>query len=170
LLEGEARFEDENIYVFEMIRQFFDIETLTDRIRTCLHQDKKYLWNEMKSLGNLLRKRPCFSYIVFARMITYSYLSHFALIMSKAQMVIIAKYLSKNQQKNEDDCFDKCRMFMDETKSLLSILISEVCPIMVEVSKNVLEFTSLDTKIEEKDCFNAIFMQLKRRADVSINM
>lgn len=59
LLEGEARFEDENIYVFEMIRQFFDIETLTDRIRTCLHQDKKYLWNEMKSLGILLRKRPC---------------------------------------------------------------------------------------------------------------
>lgn len=54
LNEGEARFDEESEYILDIIRQYFDIEALAERLRTCQHQEKRYLWNEMKTLGILI--------------------------------------------------------------------------------------------------------------------
>lgn len=51
LIEGEARFQDELSNISEMIKTYFNIEGLTERLRTCRREEKKELWNEMKALG-----------------------------------------------------------------------------------------------------------------------
>lgn len=51
LVEGEARFQDELPHISEMIKNFFNIEALTERLRTCRHEEKRELWNDMKALG-----------------------------------------------------------------------------------------------------------------------
>ena len=54
LIEGDVRFEEDQAYVFEMMRSFYDIEGLTERLRTCPQYEKKDLWINMKTLSNNL--------------------------------------------------------------------------------------------------------------------
>ena len=112
------------------------------------------------------------SFLVFARLMTSVYLNYSVLIISKVEMILIAKHLIQysNSSVKDDSAFEKCRAFMDEVKGFYSILVAEICPIMIEVCKNVLEFTNLDHKIENNDAIQTILMQLKRRADVSFSM
>lgn len=98
------------------------------------------------------------------------YFNYTVMILSKAQMVLIAKSLSQKDTSHDDSVADMCRSFMDEVKGFYSILIAELCPVMIEVSKNILEFKNIDSAVEDIDSIKTIFMQLKRRADVSFSM
>lgn len=51
LIEGELRFQEEFAVVSEMIKNYFNIEGLADRIRTCRQDEKSELWNDMKIMG-----------------------------------------------------------------------------------------------------------------------
>lgn len=51
LAEGKIRYEEEYESLSGMIKSYFDIEGLTERLRTCRQEDKKELWNDMKILG-----------------------------------------------------------------------------------------------------------------------
>lgn len=84
-------------------------------------------------------------------------------------MVIVAKYLTRNSSKDEI-AFDKCRAFMDDIRGFFIILVAEICPIMIEVCRNILDLTNIDSKIEDMDTVKTIMMQLKRRADASFSM
>lgn len=97
------------------------------------------------------------------------YLNYTVMILSKAQMIIIAKNLSQKDI-SQDVVFDICRSFMEEVTGFYSILIAELCPVMIEVGKNILEFTNLDFPVDDFDSIKTIFMQLKRRADASFSM
>lgn len=85
-------------------------------------------------------------------------------------MVLIAKNLTKNSSIKDDASFDRCRSFMDEVKGFYSTLVAELCPVMIEVCKNILEFMNLDYKIEDIDAIKTLLMQLKRRADASFSL
>lgn len=86
-------------------------------------------------------------------------------------MVLIAKYLTKNSFSSKDGAaFEKCRSFMDEVKGFYATLVAEICPIMISVCKNIIEFKNLDYKIEDIDCIKTLLMQLKRRADASFSL
>ena len=85
-------------------------------------------------------------------------------------MVIIAKYLTRNSYIKDEIAFDKCRSFMDDIKGFFAILVAEICPIMIEVCKNILDMTNIDSKIDDMDTIKTIMMQLKRRADASFSM
>lgn len=85
-------------------------------------------------------------------------------------MVLIAKHLSKNRFLKDASTFEKCRLLMDEVKGFYSILVAEICPLMIEVCKNILEFVQLDHKIQDIDSIRTIIMQLKRRSDVSFSV
>lgn len=98
------------------------------------------------------------------------YLCYVIAIVSKAEMVLIAKNLSKNHFLKDDTVFEKCRLLMDEVKGFYAILVAEICPIMIDVCKNILEFIKIDHKIEDIDAIKTIIMQLKRRSDVSFSM
>lgn len=91
-------------------------------------------------------------------------------IISKTEMVLIAKKLSKNHFLKDETDFEKCRLFLDEVKEFYSILIAEICPKMIDICKNVLEFINLDFKIEDIDSIKTIMMQLKHRSDASFSM
>lgn len=109
-------------------------------------------------------------FLVFARLLASVYLNYTALILSKAEMVIIAKYLTINSNMKDEVTFDKCRSFMDGVKEFFAILVAEICPIMIEVCKNILDLTNIDSKIDDMDTIKTILMQLKRRADASFSM
>lgn len=85
-------------------------------------------------------------------------------------MVIVAKYLTRNSASKDEIAFDKCRSFMDDIRGFFAILVSEICPIMIEVCRNVLDLTNIDSKIEDMDTIKTIMMQLKRRVDASFSM
>lgn len=51
LIEGETRFFEESVYTSDMIKDYFDIEGLSERLRTCLQEEKRDLWNNMKIFG-----------------------------------------------------------------------------------------------------------------------
>lgn len=53
LIEGELRFQEEWQTVSEMIKHYFNIEGLAERLRTCLQEEKRELWNDMKIMGNI---------------------------------------------------------------------------------------------------------------------
>lgn len=53
LIEGETKFLEESVYISDMIKSYFGVEGLTERLRTCLQEEKKELWNDMKALGIL---------------------------------------------------------------------------------------------------------------------
>ena len=53
LIEGESKFVEESGYISEMIKCFFNIEGLTERLRTCRQEDKRDIWNEVKALGKI---------------------------------------------------------------------------------------------------------------------
>lgn len=111
-----------------------------------------------------------FNFLVFARLFVSIYVSYSVLILSKVEMVIVSKYLSRNSSLNEEIILENCRSFMADIKGFFAVLVAEICPIMIEVSKNILDFTNIDSKIEDLDCIKTIMMQLKRRADASISM
>ena len=111
-----------------------------------------------------------YSVIVFARLLANIYLNYTVLILSKAEMVIIAKYLTRNTSSKDEFAFDKCRSFMDDIKGFFSVFVAEICPIMIEVCRNILDLTNIDSKIEDMDTIKTIMMQLKRRADASFSM
>lgn len=92
------------------------------------------------------------------------------MILSKAQMILIAKTLSKNEKIQDNSIFDNCRTFMEEVKQFYSVLIGDICPAMIEVSRNILEFTNLDFPVNDIDSIKCILMQLKRRADATFSM
>lgn len=98
------------------------------------------------------------------------YLCYVITIISKAEMVLIAKNLSKNHFLKDDAIFEKCRLLMNEVKGFYTILVAEICPVMIDVCKNILEFTKIDHKIENIDSIKTIMMQLKRRSDVSFSV
>lgn len=110
--------------------------------------------------------------LVFARLLTSAYLNYTVLIVSKAQMILIAKYFSKNTNSpnKEDILFETCRAFMDEIKRFYSILVTELCPLMIEVCRSVLEFTNIDHKIEDVEFMKSLLTQMKRRSDVTFSM
>ena len=97
-------------------------------------------------------------------------MNYIVLMLSKAEMILISKSLSRSSFLKDDLVFDKCRLFMDEIKRFYEILVAEICPIMIEACKNVLEFTNINHKIENEDCIKSLLLQLKRRADVSFSM
>lgn len=94
------------------------------------------------------------------------------MIVSKAQMILIAKYFSKNPHTPSPNAvlFETCRAFMDEIKGSYSILVAELCPLMMEVCKSVLEFTNIDHKIEDVEFIKSLLTQLKQRSDVTFSM
>ena len=55
LIEGEARFNEEIIHISEMIKNYFDIEGLVERLRTCRLEEKKNLWDDMKAHGIFIK-------------------------------------------------------------------------------------------------------------------
>lgn len=98
------------------------------------------------------------------------YLCYVIKIVSKAEMVLIAKSLSRNHFLKDETIFEKCRLLMDEVKGFYTILVAEICPVMIDVCKNILEFIKIDHKIEDIDSIKTIMMQLKRRSDVSLSV
>jgi hypothetical protein len=154
-----------------MIKNYFNIEGLADRIRTCRQEEKSELWHDMKILGNGGHIFVCRNVIlVFARLMVSVYLIYTIKIISRAEMVLIAKKLSKNHSLKDETDFEKCRLFLDEVKGFYAILVAEICPAMIEVCKNILEFINLDFKIEDLDSIKTIMMQLKNRSDASFSM
>ena len=51
LVEGGSRFVEESEFLSEMIKNYFNIEGLAERLRTCRQEEKRELWNDMKTLG-----------------------------------------------------------------------------------------------------------------------
>lgn len=98
------------------------------------------------------------------------YLCYVITIISKVEMVSVAKILSKNHFLKDEAIFEKCRWLMDEVKGFYTILVAEICPVMIDVCRNVLEFTKIDHKIEDIDSIKTIMMQLKRRSDASLSV
>jgi hypothetical protein len=173
LAEGELRFQEEWPRVSEMIKNYFNIEGLAERLRTCHQQEKRELWNDMKIMGKILNIDDFISTcndIVFSRLMASVYLCYVIKIVTKAEMALIAKYLSKNHFLKDDSTIEKCRLLMDEVNGFYAILVAEICPVMIDVCKNILEFIKIDHKIEDIDSIKTIMMQLKCRFDVSLSM
>lgn len=42
---------EEYPYISDMLKSYFNIEGITERLRTCRQEDKRDLWNDMKILG-----------------------------------------------------------------------------------------------------------------------
>ena len=65
LVEGGSRFTEESAFLSELIKNYFNIEGLAERLRTCRQEEKRELWNDMKTLGNAYRRiqrdQPLFS-------------------------------------------------------------------------------------------------------------
>ena len=85
-------------------------------------------------------------------------------------MILVAKHLTKNSSSKDDVAFEQCRSFMDEVKGFYATLIAEMCPLMIEVCKNILQFTNLDFKIDDTDTIKTVLMQLKQRSDASFSL
>lgn len=51
LKEGDARFSEELPRVLEVLRDFFNVEGIAERLRTCRAEEKKGLWRDMKIMS-----------------------------------------------------------------------------------------------------------------------
>ncbi len=51
LREGEVRFIEDLKTVHEIINNYFNVESIVERIRTCKPEDKKSLWTDLKLIG-----------------------------------------------------------------------------------------------------------------------
>ena len=54
LREGEVRFNDDLKYLNEIINNYFNVESIVERIRTCKAEDKKSLWTDLKLIGRIV--------------------------------------------------------------------------------------------------------------------
>lgn len=49
-----------------MIKNYFNIEGLAERLRTCRQEDKRELWNDMKTLGKIGNVIQVFNNFIFS--------------------------------------------------------------------------------------------------------
>lgn len=53
LQEGETRFVEEAAHIQALINNYFNVESIVERIRTSQGAEKKGLWQDMKLIGNI---------------------------------------------------------------------------------------------------------------------
>lgn len=65
LREGEVRFNEDLQTISEIVNNYFNVESIVERIRTCQPEDKKSLWTDLKLIGNSQWIELTFSHFPF---------------------------------------------------------------------------------------------------------